>query len=391
MKYENKEMTINELISSFNQNRINLIPPFQRGTVWNLKKRQKLILNMLSKRPIPAIFFYMEAEGPQFVYNILDGKQRLETIVLFIGDKREGIKINKVSEYFYGKPAVRNMNFELEFNGKAQAFKGLDDEFVRQFRESRIPTIQISMEEEHTSLEELVSLFVDINSEGVPVTRFDVVKSLLERNDALFSQVFDLIAVSQLRKKKSRYYKAKSTNFTFVMKRLNVVSRLADPNMRVDRMWERLMEIALFTRNKKHRAPAEILKAFIKSPKEQRNARLTLAELRTLRGAFDYIATIYRRVPSFMKTKFATDQPQFYTMITLLLSTDVMENFTAVQFGKRLLEIRKILDGQVAAPKGMEEDIKQYEDASTKQTTHPARRDRRQVTLENLLPEKEPE
>jgi hypothetical protein len=71
MKYENKEMTINELISSFNQNRINLIPPFQRGTVWNLKKRQKLILNMLSQRPIPAIFFYMEAEGPQFVYNIL--------------------------------------------------------------------------------------------------------------------------------------------------------------------------------------------------------------------------------------------------------------------------------------------------------------------------------
>ncbi len=241
------------------------------------------------------------------------------------------------------------------------------------------------MEEEHTSLEELVSLFVDINSEGVPVTRFDVVKSLLERNDALFSQVFDLIALSQLRKKKSRYYRAKNTNFTFVMKRLSVVRRLADPNMRVDRMWERLMEIALFTRYKKHRAPAEILKAFIKAPKDQRNARLTKAELRTLRGAFDYIATIYRRVPSFMNSKFATDQPQFYTMITLLLSTDIMERFTAVQFGKKLVEIRKVLDREVEAPKEMEEDIKQYEDASTKQTTHPARRDRRQVTLENLL------
>jgi hypothetical protein len=242
------------------------------------------------------------------------------------------------------------------------------------------------MEEEHTSLEELVSLFVDINSEGVPVTRFDVVKSLLERNDALFSQVFDLIAISQLRKKKSRYYKAKNTNFTFVMKRLNVVSRLADPNMRVDRMWERLMEIALFARNKKLRAPAEILKAFMKAPHEQRNARLTMAELRTLRGAFDYIAKIYRGIPAFMNSKFATDQPQFYTMITLLLSTDVMKRFTAVKFGKRLVEIRKILDAEVAAPKGMEEDIKQYQDASTKQTTHPARRDRRQVTLENLLP-----
>jgi uncharacterized protein with ParB-like and HNH nuclease domain len=208
----------------------------------------------------------------------LDGKQRLETIILFIGDKRDGIKINKVTEYFYGKPAIKNVNFEFEFHGETRAFKDLDDEFVRQFRESRIPTIQISMEEEHTSLEELVSLFVDINSEGVPVTRFDIVKSLLNRNDALFKQVFDLIALSQLRKKKSRYYKAKNTNFTFVMKRLNVVSRLADPNMRVDRMWERLMEIALFTRYKKHRAPAEILKAFIKSPQDAQNDRLTMAE-----------------------------------------------------------------------------------------------------------------
>jgi len=110
-----------------------------------------------------------------------------------------------------------------------------------------------------------------------------------------------------------------------------------------------------------------------------------MEELRKLRQTFDYIATIYRRVPSFASSRFATDQPQFYTMITFLLSSDVMLKFKAAEFGKRLLQVRKVLDGEVGAPKGMEEDIKQYEDASTKQTTHPARRDRRQVTLENLL------
>jgi hypothetical protein len=72
-------------------------------------------------------------------------------------------------------------------------------------------------------------------------------------------------------------------------------------------------------------------------------------------------------------------------MITLLLQSDIMGNMTAAKFGKRLLEIRRILDGEVKAPKGMEEDIKQYQDASTKQTTHPARRDKRHLTLENLL------
>ena len=386
MQYENKEMTVNELISSFNQGRVVLIPPFQRNTVWNLKRRQKLMVSMLSRRPIPAIFFYMEAAGPQFVYNILDGKQRLESLILFIGDKREGLKIKNVQNYFYGKPAKKDVNFKVEFNGKIQAFSDLDDEFVRAFRESRIPTIQISMEEEHTSLAELVSLFVDINSEATPVTRFDVVKALLQADDPLFTQVFDLIALSQLRKNVSRFYRAKvNSNFVFVMKRLNIVSRLIDPNMRVDRIWERLTEIALFSRTKKHRAPADILKAFIKAPKERENGRLSKEELKKLQAVFKYLATAYRKVPSFMKSKFATDQPQFYTMVTLLLSTDMMQTFQPAEFVQKLADIRKILDGDVAAPKDMEAEIDEYEDASTKQTTHPARRDKRQQTLVKLL------
>lgn len=169
------------------------------------------------------------------------------------------------------------------------------------------------------------------------------------------------------------------------MKRLNIVSRLIDPNMRVDRIWERLTEIALFARTKKHRAPAEILKAFIKAPKEQESARLTKKELTTLKAVFNYLATAYRKVPSFMKSRFATDQPQFYTMVTMLLSTDMMQKFQPAEFVQKLTDIRKILDGDVASPKEMEVEIGEYEDASTKQTTHPARRDKRQQTLVKLL------
>jgi hypothetical protein len=385
MKYENKEMTINEVVSSFNQDRISLIPPFQRNTVWTLKKRQKLIINMLSKKPIPAIFFYMDAEGPQFVYNILDGKQRLETLVLFIGNEHDNLKINKAVDYFFKKPASTHLNFKVEIEGIAQSFAELNDEFVRAFREIRIPTIHISMEEEHTSLEELVSLFVDINSEGVPVTRFDVVKALLTRDDPIFRQVFDFIARKEIRKNKSRFFKAKNSDFTFVMKRLASVSRLTDPNMQVDRMWERLTEIALFARTHKHRAPADILKAFIKAPRAPEHKRLNKSEGSALREVFEYLATAYRRVPALMKSKFATDQPQFYTMVTLLLSSDTIHKLKAATFAKRLLTARKILDSAVAAPPGMKRDIDEYNEASAKQTTHPARRDKRHQTLVKLL------
>jgi Protein of unknown function DUF262 len=391
MEYQNKEMTVNELISSFNEDRIVLIPPFQRNTVWSLKRRQKMIVSMLDGRPIPAIFFYREASGPQFVYNILDGKQRLETLLLFIGDKRRGLTIKNVDDYFYAKPAKKKeMNFEVEFDGKRTSFRNLGDEPVRRFRDSRIATIQISMEEEQTSLAELVSLFVDINSEGTPVTRFDMVKALLadeSHKSPLFQQVFDLVASRQERRdKKSKFYKAKNTSFVFVMKRLNIVTRLHDPNMRVDRMWERLTEFALFTQSKRYRAPAEILKAFIKAPpKGDQMPRLNKAQLTSLRDTFDYLKTAYAQVPGFMQSKFATDQPQFYTVVTLLLSTDTMERLTARQFAKKLLENQSILFEDAAVPTEMQPDIDAYKEASTKQTTHPARRETRHNTILKLL------
>ena len=169
-----------------------------------------------------------------------------------------------------------------------------------------------------------MNLFIDINQQGVKVSRFDVVKAL--GKDPLFKQVFELIATEQMRKRKSKYYKAKSSTFVFVMKRLKVVSRLADRNSQIDRMWERLTEIALFARTGKHRAPAEILKAFIRAGNEV-NRRLTIREIKSLRKPFDFLAKAYRKYPAIMDSKLATDQPQFYTLITTLLSSDLMDRY----------------------------------------------------------------
>src|SRR5580704_5788090 len=88
MNYRNSEMKIDQIISYFNEEKINLIPPFQRGHVWNPTTRKKLMKNMVQGRPIPAIFLYKEASGSKYSYNILDGKQRLESLLLFVGGER---------------------------------------------------------------------------------------------------------------------------------------------------------------------------------------------------------------------------------------------------------------------------------------------------------------
>src|SRR5579883_2945510 len=96
MDYSNSEMKIDQLIGYFNEKKINLIPPFQRGHVWKLKARQRLMENIVMGRPIPAIFLYKQADGSKYSYNILDGKQRLESLLLFIGGKRSDVKVQNV-------------------------------------------------------------------------------------------------------------------------------------------------------------------------------------------------------------------------------------------------------------------------------------------------------
>ncbi|MBZ5596616.1 MAG: DUF262 domain-containing protein [Acidobacteriia bacterium] len=94
-------MKIEELIGNFKDGKINLIPPFQRRRVWNTKLREKLLENMVRGKPIPAIFLYKEEAGTKYSYNILDGKQRLESILLFITSTRHDVCIANWRDYFF--------------------------------------------------------------------------------------------------------------------------------------------------------------------------------------------------------------------------------------------------------------------------------------------------
>jgi hypothetical protein len=384
MKYSNREMKIDSIVDYFNRSKINLIAPFQRPSVWKLPMRQKLIENMVSARPIPAIFLYKEPVGSQYEYNILDGKQRMETLILFVGNQRDDLKVNDVEHYLYGKPARKDLNFSVNVDGVSTAFKDLDDDRVRQFKDYAISTIEIEWEDEQAYIDEIVKLFIDINQEGVKVGRFDVVKAF--GKDPMFKQIFGLVGTKEI-KKKSVFLKPKKGSFYSVLRNLNIISRLSDENQQVNRMWERMTEIALFSRKPhQHRAPAEILKSFINPSRKKRNRLLNKAELVKLREAFGFLQQSYIRFPLLKEAKLATDQPQFYTLITTLLSTNLIDKYPD-DLDRRLLAAADILDGKVQAPKSLSKAVGEYRTAATKQTTHPSRRQKRQSVLERLVKE----
>lgn len=78
MIYEIKEWCLNDLISKYDNNEINLNPPYQRGDIWSLPAKKRLIESIKLKFPLPLFFLYKNSHG---LYDMVDGQQRTRTIV----------------------------------------------------------------------------------------------------------------------------------------------------------------------------------------------------------------------------------------------------------------------------------------------------------------------
>jgi hypothetical protein len=355
--YRNSEMKIDQLVSYLNEEKINLAPAFQRGHVWTPKARRQLLKNMVLGRPIPAVFLYKEASGSKYSYNILDGKQRLESLILFVASDRSDLRINNWSKYFFGPQMKTQAGFKVPLPDGNVSFKELEDSVVRDFREYAIPTIEITLDDE-SSLDEIITLFVDINQQGEPVKRFDIVKAMC-KGDALLKSVFSTIAIQQ-RRGHDVFYKPKKTDIAYVLKGLNVISAISSPNSKVDKMWEKFLELCLFYRSKQHRKPVEILKGFIAAGQTSQ-PKLTVAEVAALGASFKYL----RAALLDGKHRFATDQTHFYTLATAVIGDGIADKYSASVLGEKLKKFDKLLEG----PPSHGVDVKKYRDLSTRQTT----------------------
>src|SRR5712692_9368047 len=80
--------SILDLRNLYERGNLNLEPGFQRQSVWTERDRAKLIDSILRNLPLPAIFLYKREEDGDLVYDVIDGKQRLESIFMFTGAMR---------------------------------------------------------------------------------------------------------------------------------------------------------------------------------------------------------------------------------------------------------------------------------------------------------------
>ena len=88
IRYDTDKKTIDDIVRLYRDNKLDLEPGFQRQSVWNTSDRKKLIDSIVRNYPLPSVFFYKKQENGDLIYYVIDGKQRIESILMFLGEMR---------------------------------------------------------------------------------------------------------------------------------------------------------------------------------------------------------------------------------------------------------------------------------------------------------------
>lgn len=146
---------VQDFISLFNEGRLNLEPGFQRKSVWQLADR-KLIQSICQNYPLPSVFLYRSTDdGGGLTYDVLDGKQRLESLLKFQG----------LGKFKHDKFSLR---MQLQEGDKVEEWTWKDIQNAG--LEHRITGYRIQTVEVSGSLDNIIELFVRINSTGKRLT-----------------------------------------------------------------------------------------------------------------------------------------------------------------------------------------------------------------------------
>jgi hypothetical protein len=88
IRHDADQRTVQDIINLYKNGQLNLQPGFQRDSVWTDRDRRKLIDSIVRNYPLPSVFLYCRHQNGEIIYDVIDGKQRIETILMFTGTLR---------------------------------------------------------------------------------------------------------------------------------------------------------------------------------------------------------------------------------------------------------------------------------------------------------------
>ncbi len=170
LDFDYGDKTIQEFVLLFKNGQLNLEPGFQRSSVWTLSDRKKLIESLLQNYPIPSVFLYKQNDDGKLRYDVIDGKQRLETVLMF-----------------QGAGHFRGSRFDVKARlGPDEGVEEWDwSRLQNRGHEYRLAGYKFQTVEITGDLSDIIDLFVRINSTGKRLTGAEKRHARFFRSDFL--------------------------------------------------------------------------------------------------------------------------------------------------------------------------------------------------------------
>lgn len=141
---------VDRLVRKYKLRELNLNPDFQRNEVWKIRQKSRLIESLLIKIPIPS--FYIDARD-ESNWIVIDGLQRLSTIIRFINDEF----------------SLKDLEFLQKLDGKK--FSELGRNFQRRIEDCKLSLYLIRP---NTPEEIALNIYTRINTLGVPLSQQEI-------------------------------------------------------------------------------------------------------------------------------------------------------------------------------------------------------------------------
>lgn len=191
--HEMDQKTIQDLVNLYHNKQLDLAPGFQRESVWNKNDRVKLMDSIVRNYPLPAIFLHRRHDDGNIIYSVIDGKQRIESIFMFMG-------IIRGNRY----------HAKLHFSEDEEAYHCNWNDIKKRGLQHHLTGYKMRAIEVDGEVGDIIDLFVRINSTGKALTKAEqrhakyyssnfmkVAGSLASRYETYFKQM-KILSPSQI-------------------------------------------------------------------------------------------------------------------------------------------------------------------------------------------------
>jgi uncharacterized protein with ParB-like and HNH nuclease domain len=178
--FDTYDVTVDELIRRVERKRIEIAPIYQRQFRWDNVRQSKLIESILLGIPVPPLFMATNVNaGQQIQWEVVDGLQRLLTLVNFAGGltARESANLNDSPLHLTKLEKLSFLN--------SSSFSDLPEDIRSTFEDRPIKVIVLN---DKSDLQVRFDLFERLNTGGIRLTDQEV-RECVYRGDFMNSIV----------------------------------------------------------------------------------------------------------------------------------------------------------------------------------------------------------